>query len=1090
MRILILAGMSLILSGAASAEDHVKVGPVPGWVVPVVPPPAVSRGGALEVRLLAIQTHIDESGSHTHLYQLTRVLSSEGLQALGTFTAIWKPDYGDATLNKIAIHRGTTTIDVLGDGKAVTVLHREAELEALQLDGLLTATLQIPDLRVGDELEVAYTFNRQDKALRGYTQELLPLNIFSSTDRLYIRYDWPRGSPFHWQSQRPELQPILAQQKDRAILTIDRPNYTPVKIPERAPGRYVEATIFQLSDFSDWSSVAAVMRPYFEKATQLSADSLLRAEIAHIKAATPDPIARAEMALKLTQGDVRYFLNTQGLGSYIPQDADGVWKARAGDCKGKTALLLALLNELGIEAQPALTSINRVDGADTALPMPGRFDHVFVRAIISGKVYWLDGTRSGDTSLARLAVPPFKWALPLYDKATTLVALKASDPAKPLSDGRLELDARAGYDKPALAKAELILRDDAALNARGFSALNDAQREDALKKYWLGSYDWITPKTTGFVLDQKTGEAHLTMTGTAKMDWSTEGTSRYYEYEADSSRVGRSLTPTRVDSATADIAPIAFSPQYESFHETILLPDNGKNYRLTGDTIDKTVAGIQYTRSQSLKDERFDMAVSTKTSGGEIGYAAAKTADKEAEDLRKKRVLIHLPDAVRAQLAQQEGMTVVTGHKIDPEWEAYQSDINAKKYDAALAKIDAAMAKPGGHNTQRLAMRGYILQQLGRNKEADAAIDEALALDSRNTDAWWNKASSLFEQKRYDDALIAYDKLALLTPEDASVYEYRGIARMEAGKRDEAISDLKIANQKLPGDIAVTVALVKLLISQARKEEALVVAQSSADAAPKNAKMQALLGNVYIVLGRRHDAKIFINKVIELDPNAPDADAYFLRLSNNLEDDENSQLADALKIISIAPERILPVTSLNILSQIPANRLALKAAYEAAMAKHIADKSLISHIEWAYATARLSLGEPDAKMGYIIASKKYATKPFTANDYNNLCWARATVNIDLDKALQYCDTSIALNRNVANLNSRGLVHFRRNEFAAAIDDYNAALILSPKYNSSKYMRGIAKLRAGKTEEGKADIAEAVKVDPMVAERYDDYGIKP
>ena len=45
------------------------------------------------------------------------------------------------------------------------VLRREDQLEAARLDGILTAVLRVPDLRVGDELEVDLTTFSSDPGL-------------------------------------------------------------------------------------------------------------------------------------------------------------------------------------------------------------------------------------------------------------------------------------------------------------------------------------------------------------------------------------------------------------------------------------------------------------------------------------------------------------------------------------------------------------------------------------------------------------------------------------------------------------------------------------------------------------------------------------------------------------------------------------------------------------------------------------------------------------------------------------------------------------------------------------------------------------
>src|SRR3546814_13557358 len=91
--------------------------------------------------------------------------------------------------------------------------------------------------------------------------------------------------------------------------------------------------------------------------------------------------------------DVRYSYGGLGNGNLTPATAEETWQRRYGDCKGKTALLLALLARLGIEAEAVLANNSGGDdGLDGRLPNPGMFDHVIVRARIAGTTYWLDGT--------------------------------------------------------------------------------------------------------------------------------------------------------------------------------------------------------------------------------------------------------------------------------------------------------------------------------------------------------------------------------------------------------------------------------------------------------------------------------------------------------------------------------------------------------------------------------------------------------------------------------------------------------------------------------------------------------------------------
>ena len=76
------------------------------------------------------------------------------------------------------------------------------------------------------------------------------------------------------------------------------------------------------------------------------------------------------------------------------------------------------------------------------------------------------------------------------------------------------------------------------------------------------------------------------------------------------------------------------------------------------------------------------------------------------------------------------------------------------------------------------------------------------------------------------------------------------------------------------------------------------------------------------------------------------------------------------------------------------------------------------------------------------------------------------------------------------LDSRGLVHLRRGEYAAAISDYDAALAINPKIAWSLYGRGVAELKTGDKAKGDADLAAAAALAPKLAERAAKLGVSP
>jgi tetratricopeptide (TPR) repeat protein len=95
---------------------------------------------------------------------------------------------------------------------------------------------------------------------------------------------------------------------------------------------------------------------------------------------------------------------------------------------------------------------------------------------------------------------------------------------------------------------------------------------------------------------------------------------------------------------------------------------------------------------------------------------------------------------------------------------------------------------------------------------------------------------------------------------------------------------------------------------------------------------------------------------------------------------------------------------------------------------------------------------------------------------------------DCNAAYRRSDKSGPLRPHI--LENRGLVRLRLGDYDQAIGDYDEALKLEPKSAGAMYGRGIAKLRKKKTAEGEADIAQAVKTWPQVADEFNRRGIVP
>jgi tetratricopeptide (TPR) repeat protein len=129
------------------------------------------------------------------------------------------------------------------------------------------------------------------------------------------------------------------------------------------------------------------------------------------------------------------------------------------------------------------------------------------------------------------------------------------------------------------------------------------------------------------------------------------------------------------------------------------------------------------------------------------------------------------------------------------------------------------------------------------------------------------------------------------------------------------------------------------------------------------------------------------------------------------------------------------------------------------------------------------------------ASRVIALAPGDAAALNNRCWMRAANGRDLMAALDDCNEAVLLRPNdPVSLDSRGFVHIRMKDYAAAAADYGAALEANPKLNdvraSSLYGRGIARIALGDRAAAQADLVAALTIAPGIGRTYAGLGLKP
>lgn len=647
LRFATLTATAVLFATSALAAPRPVFGPPPKWVQVAEVPPAPPAEGAPAVQTLLDdnQSRLTPAGDAYYNRRVRKVLKAEGLPALTTFGVTWDPADQQVTIHSLRIIRGGQTIDLLGKGRKMLVLRREQDLEKAMLDGRMSASQQIEGLRVGDVLDASWSHAGRDPVAGTRSYDMEGLAFPGVAGRYRARLSWPTGTPVRYRTTEGFGEPKKTEADGWTVIELDTRNAQAPKPPIGAPARFRRLGFMETSSFESWNEISRIMAPLYARAATIDPASDLRAEIKAIADKSADPKVRAFEALRLVEEKTRYFFIGIGDGGYVPAQADETWQRRFGDCKGKTALLLAILKELDVEAEPALVSLGAGDGMDERLPSLAAFNHVIVRASVDGKVYWLDGTRTGDRSgLEALRPPPHRWALPVRPAGADLEQIVVPPLDAPQIEARMRFDASRGLDERAGVAMSTRLTGDAANAMRRMVAVTPrTDLERTFRQQMSAGMSWIEVEKVEWQDDAQNDAFLLRLTGAADLDWRKNPDLGMREYRVVNANNQAPGFPRREPGPNRD-APYAVPfPFYIRATTEVVLPAGGKGFTVRGPSGQETVGGMELVRGSSIEAGVARFTTDMRSLRPEISAADAEAATRTMRRIAAEDSLIRAP---------------------------------------------------------------------------------------------------------------------------------------------------------------------------------------------------------------------------------------------------------------------------------------------------------------------------------------------------------------------------------------------------------------------------------------------------------------
>lgn len=478
------------VSGFGARE--IQQGPAPDWVIrfpddAVRPrPDAATAGLDTDYLLVDRQEHVAAEEDYFRVAQ--RVITEGGLDSAGEWSVTYDPEYEAVTLHRLTVIRDGQPLDRMPDLK-LRYLEQEPDAAMHLYNHQVTALALLPDVRVGDIIDAAYTRRGRNPVFAGHYMARFSLGWYQQVAQVRTRVVAPESLRLDWALVGANVVDPVIQLRDDQRIYEWRLESVPQRIYEAAtPDWYPTYPFAEFTDFADWAGVVEWALPLYA-AKDAPLDEALAAAVAPIRADTKDPRQLIANLLEFVQRNIRYVGVELGVSSHQPHPPAETFAQRFGDCKDKTLLLVQLLRAAGFEAHPVLVHSSKGLGLPGRLPSASLFDHVITGVRLEGEWIWLDPTmapQAGD--LAQRGAPDYRYGLVVAPGET---GLRRMDPPAS-SQSRIvvhESYVSPDWERPADFRAESRYYGPLAVSMASYLESTSAEQvTQTYQEYYASSY--------------------------------------------------------------------------------------------------------------------------------------------------------------------------------------------------------------------------------------------------------------------------------------------------------------------------------------------------------------------------------------------------------------------------------------------------------------------------------------------------------------------------------------------------------------------------------------------------------------------------
>jgi transglutaminase-like putative cysteine protease len=410
-----------------AAQFHTA--PTPDWakvhnvdVSTSVPVDLISNG--VYYRLVDDQIKVEPNGQQHYFSRIAQtVVNAKGLDDSSLIEIHFDPTYETLIVHDISVIRNGNRASRL-ESADISIFNSEQDHERRIYDGTVTYNAILGDVLVGDTIDYSYTIVGSNPVYNGLFSTSRTLLWGVPVEDQYHRVLWGKSVPLYANQINGSTDVLIEEKDDFTEYNVRIAQASPFRYATQTPEWYLPRHEIFYSEIAQWEEVNDWALSLY---SELGSDDSIKAIANRIKSQATTQSSQLALALDYVQHNIRYIGIELGNNSHVPTPANETLQLKYGDCKDKSVLLLAIMEELGITGFPALVHTNIGKSLNSLPPSVSRFDHVIVNAFINQKSYWLDPTMTDQIGpLESLYQPDYGYALVVSEETQTLTDMNTS----------------------------------------------------------------------------------------------------------------------------------------------------------------------------------------------------------------------------------------------------------------------------------------------------------------------------------------------------------------------------------------------------------------------------------------------------------------------------------------------------------------------------------------------------------------------------------------------------------------------------------------------------------------------------------------